>query len=127
MSQTQDKECHLDDYLLQTILSNLCGADVCRAQVCLAMAWSQYCARGYSGLAHVPSLSAECFFCGAQAVNKRWHKAAEDVQVGPQPRMLLRGIAFFFPDQVCARAYHHVSSCAESCVWLYPCCMRVAG
>lgn len=96
MSQTQDGECHLDDYLLQSVLSNLCGADVCRAQACLAMTYSQHCARGYRGLAHgIASLCAECFFCGAQAVNKRWHKAAEDVQVGPQQRVLLRGIACF--------------------------------
>ena len=46
MSQAQDRECHLDDYLLQNILSNLSGADVCRAQVVgLAMACCNLCAR----------------------------------------------------------------------------------
>ena len=59
MSQTQDRECHLDDYLLQNILSNLCGADVCRAQVCMAVTYPQYCARGYSGLACMIA----CFEC----------------------------------------------------------------
>ena len=59
MSEVQDRECHLDDYLLQNILSKLCGADVCRAQVSLAMSYSQYCARGYIGLARVIA-SFEC-------------------------------------------------------------------